>query len=82
VAKQLAAARDASRSAKKGRPVVAPPLAEIAPSQGGMGLGFFIARTLLERTGGQVAVGHGDGGPGGNRGARVTIRWPREALEV
>lgn len=50
------------------------------PSQGGMGLGFFIARTLLERTGGRVTVGVGDGGPGGNRGARVAVRWPRAAL--
>jgi len=52
------------------------------PSQGGMGLGFFIARTLLERTGGQVVVGAGDGGPGPNRGARVTCRWSRRALEA
>ena len=52
------------------------------PSQGGMGLGFFIARTLLERTGGKVLVGHGEGGPGTNRGARVTVRWARKALEL
>ena len=50
-------------------------------SQGGMGLGFFIARTLLERTGGQVLLGQGDGGAGANRGARVTVRWDRRALE-
>ncbi len=54
--------------------------ADISPSQGGMGLGFFIAQTLLERTGGRVETGQGDGGPGGNRGARVTIRWPRALL--
>ncbi len=82
VAAQLAAATAAARSPKKARPAPAELLAEAIPSQGGMGLGFFIARTLLERTGGQVAVGHGDGGPGGNRGARVTIRWPRDALEA
>jgi len=58
------------------------PLAPEIPSQGGMGLGFFIARTLLERTGGQVTVGSGDGGPGGNRGARVSVRWPRDRLVV
>ena len=44
---------------------------------GGMGLGFFIARTLLERTGARVSAGTGDTG-----GARVTVRWPRSALEV
>ncbi|WP_420477924.1 ActS/PrrB/RegB family redox-sensitive histidine kinase [Brevundimonas sp. FT23028] len=54
----------------------------IAPSQGGMGLGFFIARTLLERTGGKVSVGAGDGGRGQPRGARVSVRWARPALEV
>ena len=53
----------------------------VIPSQGGMGLGFFIARTLLERTGGRVSVGAGDG-PIGHRGARVTVRWPRSALEI
>jgi two-component system sensor histidine kinase RegB len=47
-----------------------------------MGLGFFIARTLLERTGGKVSVGAGDGGRGQPRGARVAVRWPRPALEV
>ena len=58
----------------------------IAPSQGGMGLGFFIARTLLERTGGKVFVGPGDGGQtpakGQPKGARVAVRWSRPALEV
>ncbi|HEX8472279.1 MAG TPA: ActS/PrrB/RegB family redox-sensitive histidine kinase [Brevundimonas sp.] len=58
-----------------------PPAETVIPSQGGMGLGFFIARTLLERTGGHVAVGAGDGPPG-HRGARVTVRWPRSALEI
>ncbi|MNN71974.1 hypothetical protein D3C81_1879650 [compost metagenome] len=47
-----------------------------------MGLGFFIARTLLERSGGKVSVGAGDGEKGQPKGARVTIRWPRQALEV
>lgn len=44
---------------------------------GGMGLGFFIARTLLERTGARVSIGVSR-----RRGARVTIRWPRSALEI
>jgi two-component system sensor histidine kinase RegB len=50
-----------------------------------MGLGFFIARTLLERTGGQVSVGQGlpqSDQKGAPRGARVAVRWARPALEV
>jgi two-component system sensor histidine kinase RegB len=49
-----------------------------------MGLGFFIARTLLERTGGKVFVGPGDPvqAKGQPKGARVAVRWPRPALEV
>src|SRR5690606_16048046 len=39
---------------------------------GGMGLGFFIARTHLERTGARVSAGAGPQG-----GARVSVRWPR-----
>ncbi|AQR63319.1 two-component sensor histidine kinase [Brevundimonas sp. LM2] len=79
LAKQIAAAGSRARSGRKASEAQ---IAEAAADQGGMGLGFFIARTLLERTGGQVAVGHGDGGPGANRGARVTVRWPRRALEA
>ncbi|URI15170.1 MULTISPECIES: ActS/PrrB/RegB family redox-sensitive histidine kinase [Brevundimonas] len=63
----------------------APAAPQIAPSQGGMGLGFFIARTLLERTGGQVSVGQGlpqSEHKGAPRGARVAVRWARPALEV
>lgn len=47
-----------------------------AHQPGGLGLGIFIAKTLLERTGARItfdnvsAAGH----------ARVTITWPREAV--
>ncbi|WP_136653153.1 ActS/PrrB/RegB family redox-sensitive histidine kinase [Paracoccus aeridis] len=41
----------------------------------GMGLGLFIARTLLERSGAAVAFSNGEGG-----GARVEVTWPRGAL--
>lgn len=80
----LAAQIDAaSRSDRRGRRHPPPPItAPIAPSQGGMGLGFFIARTLLERTGAKVSVGAGDAAKGQPRGARVSIRWPRQALET
>lgn len=43
----------------------------------GMGLGVFIARTLLERTGAVVEFGNRRDG-----GASVVITWPREVLEV
>ncbi|MNJ35096.1 Sensor histidine kinase RegB [compost metagenome] len=80
LAAQIAAA---SRPARRGRRSPPPPItAPIAPSQGGMGLGFFIARTLLERTGAKVSVGAGDGEKGQPKGARVSIRWPRQALEA
>ena len=44
----------------------------------GLGLGIFIAKTLLERTGGTVTF---ENRPGPQRGARVTVAWPREAIE-
>jgi two-component system sensor histidine kinase RegB len=43
----------------------------------GMGLGFFIAKTLLERTGATVAFRNGR-----RRGAIVTARWPRNSIEA
>jgi two-component system sensor histidine kinase RegB len=41
------------------------------------GLGVFIATTLIERTGGRLAFSNRPEG-----GARVDVRWPREAFEV
>ena len=81
---QIAASVSAATPGRKGKkgPGVPPAPEAISPSQGGMGLGFFIARTLLERTGGKVFVGAGDGGKGQPKGARVAVRWPRPALEV
>ncbi|WP_374446278.1 ActS/PrrB/RegB family redox-sensitive histidine kinase [Stella sp.] len=43
---------------------------------GSMGLGIFIAETLLARTGGEMAVENAADG-----GAEVTIRWHRDRLE-
>ncbi|WP_262692213.1 ActS/PrrB/RegB family redox-sensitive histidine kinase [Kordiimonas aestuarii] len=43
---------------------------------GGLGLGLFIAKTLLERTGASVEFGTGATG-----GAEILIEWPRAALE-
>jgi two-component system sensor histidine kinase RegB len=42
----------------------------------GMGLGFFIAKTLLEQTGGNVSVVNLSKG-----GARVGIAWPRGVID-
>lgn len=42
----------------------------------GMGLGFFIAKTLLERTGAKVSFQNGR-----PRGAVVSVRWPRSRIE-
>jgi two-component system sensor histidine kinase RegB len=43
----------------------------------GMGLGFFIAKTLLERTGARVEFKNGP-----KLGAIVTARWPRGRVEA
>ena len=43
----------------------------------GMGLGLFIAKTLLERTGATVGFRNGR-----RRGAMVTVRWRRSAFEA
>lgn len=48
-----------------------------ATTREGMGLGFFIAKTLLERSGGQVSFWNG-AGPG--RGAVVQTVWPISAI--
>ncbi|WP_173935206.1 ActS/PrrB/RegB family redox-sensitive histidine kinase [Chelativorans sp. Marseille-P2723] len=44
-------------------------------SGGGLGLGLFIAKTLLERSGAMVSFANA-GGQG--KGASVTVSWPRE----
>src|SRR5690606_16741819 len=48
----------------------------------GMGLGFFIARTLLEGTGAQLSLGAATAPDGTERGALVTVSWSREAIEA
>lgn len=46
---------------------------------GGLGLGLFIAKTLLERSGASLQFSNNDYP---NTGAVVTIKWPRQALDV
>ena len=50
---------------------------ETFTGQQGMGLGFFIAKTLIEQTGGRVQVRNHPGG-----GARVSCRWPRGTIDA
>ena len=45
-------------------------------SEGHMGLGVFIAQTLLERTGARVEFDNG-----ADVGAEVKVTWPRNRLE-
>jgi two-component system sensor histidine kinase RegB len=47
------------------------------PEYEGMGLGLFIAKTLLRRTGAEIEFMNGDGDDLG--GAIVTVEWPGEA---
>jgi two-component system sensor histidine kinase RegB len=50
-----------------------------AGAAGGLGLGFFIAKTLLERTGAKIVVKNR---PLPYEGASVRARWPRQAIEA
>lgn len=62
----------------------APPLVDGGDDDGtntireGMGLGFFIAKTLLERSGGWLTLGNANAP---DHGAIVTVHWPRGAIE-
>lgn len=53
------------------------PAGSDAHQPGGLGLGIFIAKTLLERTGARLTFDNAE--PAGH--ARVRITWPRSALE-
>ena len=45
----------------------------------GMGLGFFIAKTLLERSGASVSLANR---PAPDHGATIQLNWPRAAVDV
>lgn len=50
---------------------------------GGLGLGLFIAKTLLERSGASIRFGNrSDGRSTGRAGARIEIEWPRRVMEA
>ncbi|HZY67639.1 MAG TPA: ATP-binding protein, partial [Devosia sp.] len=64
--------------ARLGEPYLTTRARNTAPESdapGGLGLGIFIAKTLLERNGARLAFGNGKDG-----GARVTVSWPRSAV--
>ncbi|WP_172298559.1 sensor histidine kinase RegB [Pseudoruegeria sp. HB172150] len=56
------------------------------PEYEGMGLGLFIAKTLLERSGAELSFANGRdplmprGGPGTRSGAIVELVWPRQRI--
>lgn len=58
------------------------------PEYEGMGLGLFIAKTLLERTGAQLRFSNASEGstktkgPGQRRGAVVEVTWPRSKIDA
>lgn len=58
-----------------GETEIGPPTAKIGKHEG-MGLGFFIAKTLLEQTGGSVKALNPPGG-----GARVSVSWSRGSID-
>jgi two-component system, sensor histidine kinase RegB len=51
----------------------------LRPGYEGMGLGLFIAKTLLERSGARLTFANGTGT--GEGGAIVEVVWPRDRLE-
>ena len=48
------------------------------PEAGGLGLGFFIAKTLLERSGARLTLGNRESP---ERGAVVRVVWPRALMD-
>ncbi|MDZ7629274.1 MAG: ActS/PrrB/RegB family redox-sensitive histidine kinase [Parvularculaceae bacterium] len=65
-----------------GEPYLGRSRARGGEKSGGMGLGFFIAKTLLERTGADIAFDNRPWPEGGEAGAWVAVRWPRVAVEA
>ena len=68
------------RAPAQGLPAAEPDAADspdMRPGYEGMGLGLFIAKTLLERTGARLTFANAAGG-----GALVAVAWPRDALEA
>ena len=52
------------------------------PGYEGMGLGLFIAKTLLERSGAELKFANGSDAVTGQLGAVVEVVWPRQKLDL
>jgi len=65
-----------------GDPYLSDDRARRAGGSGHMGLGIFIARTLLSRTGATLAFANRPGDAVSGGGAEVTVKWRRSALEA
>lgn len=63
-----------------GEPYVSRPrsIADAPPTQGGLGLGVFIAKTLLERSGARLIFANAH--PSGH--ARVSVNWPNGLVDT
>ncbi len=55
---------------------------ETRPGYEGMGLGLFIAKTLLERSGARLVFANSSSKLGGKGGALVIVEWPRAVVEA
>ncbi|MBD3665207.1 ActS/PrrB/RegB family redox-sensitive histidine kinase [Sulfitobacter sp. TSTF-M16] len=66
------------------RPSNRPRASSQRPAYEGMGLGLFIAKTLLERTGASLQFANGPerAGDTGKTGAIVQVTWPRAKVDV
>ncbi|WP_312408361.1 ATP-binding protein, partial [Rhizobium sp.] len=61
-----------------GEPYMTSRTRERSEHAGGLGLGLFIAKTLLERSGASIRFSNrGDG----QVGARIRIEWPRSIMD-
>jgi len=61
-----------------GEPYISSRYSEKQKSGGGLGLGLFIATTLLERSGASLEFSRSKTPP--LRGAKVTVSWPQAHL--
>lgn len=61
-----------------GEPYMTTRTRESSERAGGLGLGLFIAKTLLERSGASIRFGNREGN---EAGARIRIEWPRSIMD-
>lgn len=67
---------------KLGEPFVSSRKRQTGSRPRGLGLGLFIAKTLLKRSGGSLAFMNLKSRTGETSGARAKVTWPRQRLEV